>query len=85
MNNIRDQLDNLPLCAAHGTKINSSDPPLAAVWTAHPTQPFLPIFHPPIQLASLRPRGRVNIDWRVNFAAGLLRSGAPPVVAEIHI
>jgi hypothetical protein len=31
---------------------------LTAVCTAYPTPPFLPVFHPPIELASWRPRGR---------------------------
>jgi hypothetical protein len=37
--------------------INSPDPLLTAVRTAYPTPPFLPFFHPPIELPSVRPRG----------------------------
>jgi hypothetical protein len=54
---------------AHRTKINSSDPPLTAVRTAYPTPPFLPFLHPPIELASLRPRGRLDLDGWVHFSA----------------
>jgi hypothetical protein len=41
------------LCAASGTKISSFDPPLTAVSTAYPAEPFLPFSHPPIKLPSL--------------------------------
>jgi hypothetical protein len=51
------------------TKIPSFDPPLPAVCTAYPTQPFLPFFHPPIELASSGPGSRLHLDRRVNFAA----------------
>jgi hypothetical protein len=44
--------------ALRRTKINSSDPPLTAVCATHPTPPFLALFHPPIELASLRPCGQ---------------------------
>jgi hypothetical protein len=54
---------------ARRTEINSPDPALTAVSTAYPTQPFLPIFHPPIELASFRPRGRLNLDRGIDFSA----------------
>jgi hypothetical protein len=34
---------------------------LAAVCTAYPASPFLPFFHPPIELASFRPGGRLYL------------------------
>jgi len=49
--------------------INSSDPPLTAVGTAYPTPPFLPFSHPPIELASTRPRGHLHLDRRIDHAA----------------
>jgi hypothetical protein len=54
------------------TKINSSEPPLPAVCTAYATPPFLPFFHPVVELAggcqsqssgAERGQGRVEIDW----------------------
>ena len=53
--------------AARGTKINSSYPPLTAVCTAYPTEPFPPLLHPPIELASFRPHGRLHLDRRIDF------------------
>ena len=50
------------------TKINSSYPALLTVRTAYPTQPLLPLFHPPIELAGLRPRGSLHLDRRIHFA-----------------
>jgi hypothetical protein len=67
------------------TKINSPDPPLPAVCTAYATPPFLPLFHPPIELASFRPCGCLHLDRRIDFSAicfgALLHLG----IAEIHI
>ena len=40
-----------------------------AVRTAYPTKPFLPLFHLPIELASVGPGSRIHRDGRVNFAA----------------
>jgi hypothetical protein len=51
------------------TKINSSNPPLTAICTAYATPPLLPFFHPPIKLASLRPRGGVHLNRRTDFPA----------------
>jgi hypothetical protein len=78
-------IDESWLWAAPGTKINSSDPPLTAVCTAYATPPFPPFFHPPIELASFRPGGRVDLDWRIDFAA--IGSGdlLQVIIAEIHI
>ena len=50
------------LRAAGRTKINSSDPPLTAVRTAYATPPLLSFFHPPIDLATLRPH-RPSRTW----------------------
>jgi hypothetical protein len=55
--------------AARGTKINSSDLTLTAVRTGNATPLFLPFLHPPIELASLRPHGRLHLDWRIDFSA----------------
>jgi hypothetical protein len=55
--------------AVRGTKISSSDPPLAAVYTADSTEPLQPVLHPPIELASMRPRGSLQLDRRIDFAA----------------
>src|SRR5829696_3888364 len=43
-------------------KIRSFDPSLPAVWTAHPSQPLLALFDPPVELASSGPRGCLNLD-----------------------
>ena len=55
--------------AARRTKINGSDPPLTAGYTAYATPPFLPLSHPPIELAYWPPRGCLNLDWWVDFPA----------------
>ncbi len=52
-----------------GTKINSSDPASTAIGTAYPTPPVLAFFHPPIELASWRPRGRLDVDRWVDNSA----------------
>jgi hypothetical protein len=46
---------------------------LAAVCTAYATPPFLPFFHPPIELASFRPGGGVHLNRRIDFP--LIRFG----------
>ena len=67
------------------TKINSPDPPLLTVRTAYATPPFLPFFHPPIQLAGIRPYGPLDHYRRLDCSAisggKLLQVG----VAQIHI
>ena len=50
-------------------KIRSFDPSLTAVWTAHPSQPLLALFDPPVELASSGPRGCLNLDGRIHFPA----------------
>jgi hypothetical protein len=57
------------LGAAPGTKINSSDPALTAVYTAYSSEPFQPwpvLFHPPIKLAGMRPCGHLDLDRRID-------------------
>jgi hypothetical protein len=71
--------------AARRTKINSSDPPLTAVCTTYATPPFPPFFHPPIELASFRPRGRLHRDRRIDFSAICFGMLLHLAVAEIHI
>ena len=63
------------------TKISGSDPPLTAGCTAYPTQPFLPFFHPPIELTGFGPGGRVHLDRRINRTSVRL---AVPVRMEVH-
>jgi hypothetical protein len=71
--------------ALRRTKINSSDPVLMSVRTAYATEPFPAFLHPPIELASSRPHGGLNVDRRIHLTAicfvMLLHLG----VAEIHI
>jgi hypothetical protein len=71
--------------AVPGTEITSSDPPLPAVCTAYATPPFLPVFHPPIELASFRPRRRLHLDRRIDFSAISFGTLSRLGVAEIHI
>jgi hypothetical protein len=50
-------------------KINSSDPPLTTVCTAYPAPPLLPFLYPPIEVTGFRPRSRLDLDRRIDFAA----------------
>jgi hypothetical protein len=68
-----------------GRRINSFDPPLTAVGTSYPTKPFLPFFHPPIELTGLGPRGLVYLDRRIDYAAVCFVDLLHVIVAEIHI
>jgi hypothetical protein len=54
--------DKSSLWATRRTKINGFDPALLTVSTAYATPPFLPFFHPPIKLATRRPRRRLDLD-----------------------
>jgi len=58
---------------------------LTAVRTAYTTPPLLALFHPPIELAGIRPRGRLHLDRRIDFSAICLGTPLYGVVAEIHI
>jgi hypothetical protein len=58
---------------------------LPAVRTTYATPPFLSLFHPPIELASIRPRGRLHLDRRIYLAAICCGTLLQLVVAEIHI
>jgi hypothetical protein len=58
---------------------------LTAVCAAYPTEPLLPLFDPPIELASFRPHGRLDLDGWIDFAAICLGQVLHLVVAEIHI
>jgi hypothetical protein len=42
---------------------------LPAVRAAYATPAFLPFFHPPIELASFRPRGSLHLDRRIDVSA----------------
>ena len=68
-----------------GSKITSPDPPLTAVRTAYPAQPLLAFFHPPIELASFRPRGRVHLERRIDCTAICFGDLLQVIAAEIHI
>jgi hypothetical protein len=45
----------------------------------------LAFFNPPIELASFRPRGRLDLDRRIDFSAICLSKLLHVVVAEIEI
>jgi len=67
-----------------GTRINSSDPPLTAARTAYAPPPFLPFFHPPIELNACRPRGRLHLDHWIDFSAICFGTPLHIGVARIH-
>jgi hypothetical protein len=73
------------LVVASWTKINSSDPQMPAVSTAYPTEPFLPFFHPPIELARFRPRGHGHLDRGIDYATIRFGTLLYVCVAEVHI
>jgi hypothetical protein len=57
----------------HGTKISSPDPALLPVSTAYPSEPFQvwpALFHPPIKLASVRPRRQFYLDGNARKREG---------------
>jgi hypothetical protein len=70
---------------ARGTKITRFDPALTTIGTAYPAPPFLPFFHPPIELARCRPRGRLDLDRWIDFSAICFGMPLHVIVAEIHI
>jgi hypothetical protein len=49
------------------------------------TPPLLPFFHPPIKLPSLRPRGRLHLDQRIDFSAICVGTSLDLIISEIHI
>jgi excisionase family DNA binding protein len=51
------------------TQINRFDPPLTTVRATDSAAPFPPFFHPPIELASIRPGRRLNRYRRIDFSA----------------
>jgi hypothetical protein len=51
------------------TKIRSLDPLLPTVWTAYSPQPLLALLDPPMELASSRQRGWLNLDRRIDRSA----------------
>jgi hypothetical protein len=58
---------------------------LTAVRTAYPTPPFLPLFHPPVELATLRRRGRFHVDRRFDLSAICFGTLLHLIVGEIDI
>jgi hypothetical protein len=67
------------------TKINGSHPALLTVRTAYATQPLLTLLDPPIEPASLGPRGRVHLDWWIYLPAICFGDPLQIIVAEVHI
>jgi hypothetical protein len=55
-----------------------------AVRTAYAAPPFPPFLHPPIELPSFRPRGRLHLDRRIDFSA-ICFGTLLHLAAEIHI
>jgi hypothetical protein len=76
--------DNSPLSVLFGwTKINSSDPHLASIWTPYAAPPLLALFHPVVEIARCGPCGRLHSDRRADFSAiGLV---ALPVLVEREV
>jgi len=58
---------------------------LPAVFAPHTTPPFPPFFHPPIELASFRPRGHLDLDRWIDFPAICCRKLLHIVVGEVHV
>jgi hypothetical protein len=73
------------LRAARETKISGFDPPLTAVCTAYAAPPFPPFLHPPIELSSFRPDGRLYLDRRIDNSAIRFGDLLQLIVAEVHI
>ena len=57
---------------------------MAAVCTAYSTPPFLPLFHPPIELAGCRSRRPLHLDRWIDFPAVCLSMLVYVIVAEIR-
>jgi hypothetical protein len=72
-------------CERPRTEISTSDPPLAPVGTAYPVPPFVPFFHPPVELPSSRPGGRLHVERWVGFSAIWCVPVLQVGIAEIHI
>jgi hypothetical protein len=58
---------------------------LTSIRTTHPPKPLLPFFHPPIELASIRPGSRVYLDRWVDCSAICFGTLLHVGVAKIHI
>jgi hypothetical protein len=58
---------------------------LTAVCAAYATPPCLPFLDPPIELAGLRPHGRLHDDRRIDNSAIYFGKLLDVLVAEIHI
>ena len=61
--------DKPRLLALGGTKISGLDPPLTAVFAAHPSEPLLAFSDPPVQLATAGPGCGLNLDRWIDFLA----------------
>jgi hypothetical protein len=71
------------------TKISSFDSALTAICPRVPCPPFLPFFHPPLEPASWRPRGHINLEPRSSALQQLLlkqpvNERLPPPVNEFR-
>ena len=67
------------------SKISRSDPSLTAICGCVRDPPFLPFFHPPIELASSRPPGGLDLDRWIDFSAICFDTLLRLIIAEIHI
>jgi hypothetical protein len=70
-----------PRAAQEVTTPDSEGRPMSLKKTA---QPLLTVFDPPIELASARPRGGLDLDGRVNFAAICCGQVLQFGIGEIH-
>jgi hypothetical protein len=50
----------LPSVVPACSMCRAPDPPLTAARAAYPAPPFLPVLHPPVELAGARPGGYLN-------------------------
>jgi hypothetical protein len=57
---------------------------LPAVSTTYPTPPFLPFFHPRIELPGFRPSSHLDLHGGIDFPAISFGKLLHVVVAEVH-
>src|SRR5215211_727203 len=50
-------------------KISCFDPPLRAIWTPDSAKPLPAFLHPPVELATGRPCGCLDLNRRIDLAA----------------
>jgi hypothetical protein len=81
----KPQVSEPPYQIGLDQRVNSPDPPLTAVGTAYAPPPLLTFFDPPINLASLRPRGCLDLDGRIDLSTISLGTLLHFAVAEILV